>query len=279
VLLFWCVCALFALLLGSFLNVVILRLPVCLHRLWTQQSLLFLEKEPPPSSPPFNLFIPRSQCPSCQHTIPFYDNIPVFSFFFLKARCRFCSTAISWRYPLIEILTCLSSLAIIALLWPTCSLSYILLALALNAVLICLTVIDLEHQILPDEITQPFLWIVLLFPLWDPQHFPSLSDRLLGAAGGYMLLASTAFCFKILTHKEGMGQGDFKLLALLGAFFGASLLPQLLLFASLSGCLAAFVLIMSKKTRFDHAIPFGPYLALSGWITLFFGNVLCSLWA
>lgn len=214
---------------------------------------------------------PDSTCPSCGHKIRFYENIPVISWLFLKGKCSQCKNAISIRYPLVELSTMLLSLVIAHQFGATFE---TLLLLILTWGLICLTLIDLDHMLLPDQITLPLLWLGLLVNINGT--FVSLTDAVIGAAVGYMSLFSVFWLFKLLTGKEGMGFGDFKLLALFGAWLGWQLLPILILMASVVGAIVGISLIVFKNHKREQAIPFGPYLAVAGWITLLWGENIWS---
>jgi len=261
---------LFGLLIGSFLNVVIVRLPRMLAHSWTAQCYEYL-KQPLPieAKEPYNLVLPRSHCPKCDHMISAIDNIPVISFLFLKGRCRYCQMTISWRYPLIEITTALMSIMVayrFGLTWQT------LAALILTWSLIVLTVIDLQEQLLPDDITLPILWLGLIVN--SQSLFTSLPSALFGAIAGYLFLWSIYWLFKLLTHKEGMGYGDFKLLAMLGAWLGWQVLPAIILLSSVVGVFFGLTLIACKRLTREQPIPFGPYLAMAGWLSLLWGDKL-----
>ncbi len=252
-----CFITVLGLLVGSFLNVVILRLP-----------RTFMEDMNGVTVPSF--FSPLSQCLSCQKPIRPYDNIPILSYCLLKGRCRYCKCGISLRYPAIELLT--AALSLMVSIRYGVSLNT-LMGLLLTWALISLAVIDLEHMILPDNITLPFLWIGLfisIFPI-----FRNCQDVILGAIAGYLSLWSIYWIFKLLFKKEGMGYGDFKLTAMLGAWLGWQALPFIILLSSLLGSLVGISLLISKKHKRLDPLPFGPFLAFSGWVALLLGpNVL-----
>ena len=262
------------LLVGSFLNVVIYRVPVMLKRQWKTDCLTFLEQEEQAlsgttdnSRKPFNLITPRSRCPHCDHQISALENIPVISYLFLKGRCRECKTPISIRYPLIELL----SAGLVALVaWQFGVSLQAGMAMLLTWVLICLTFIDYDHQYLPDNLTLPFLWLGLLLNLNG--LFVDLASAVIGAMAGYLLLWLVYQLFKKLTGKEGMGYGDFKLLAMLGAWLGWQALPVIFLLSTLVGSVFGIALILFKQHERSQPIPFGPYLAVAGWIALLWGN-------
>ena len=261
----------FGTLVGSFLNVVILRLPLILERTWQEEAALILG-EAPKATARVTLWGPRSACPSCSSTIRAYDNIPVVSFLLLRGRCRDCSTRIALRYPLIELLTGFVTLGLlIALGWNTTFAA----ALVLSYGLIALTFIDFDHQILPDQITLPGIWIGLLLNLNG--IFCSLEESVIGAMAGYLSLWIVYQGFKLATGKEGMGFGDFKLLAALGAWFGWTALPGIVLISSAIGAIIGITLIALGRPR-EEAIAFGPYLALAGFIYLLAGDTVMSFY-
>ncbi len=265
--------AVLALLIGSFLNVVVFRLPKMLHREWTIQCYEFLEKPSPASTETFNLFTPRSRCPHCQHVIAAWENIPIFSFLFLKGRCSACKKPISWRYPFIEALTMALSIVVayyFGFSWQT------FFALILTWSLLALAAIDIDHQILPDNITFPILWLGIIINIQS--LFCPVTEALFGVIGGYLFLWSLYWCFKLITGKEGMGYGDFKLLAMLGAWLGWQSLPSIILLSSFSGAVVGITLIALKRQERSKPIPFGPFLALGGWITLIWGDKLRALY-
>lgn len=255
------------LIIGSFLNVVIYRLPIMLHQEWQREYERYaIPSDTKPT--PFNLFIPPSHCTLCQKQVPIWANIPLLGYLFLKGKCLFCHKAIALRYPLIELTTAMVSVVVVWHFgWHWQSLS----ALVLSWGLIALTIIDMDQQLLPDAITLPLLWLGLGVSLLG-LHVSS-QEAILGAALGYLSLWAIAKLFKIICKKEGMGQGDFKLLAALGAWLGWQLLPALLLIASLLGLTANAYLLNKPYRDFRHlSIPFGPYLSLAGWILLLFGQ-------
>lgn len=266
----------FGLLVGSFLNVVIYRLPIMLKKEWRDDcchyleenynAIIQLEKNDEPDEP-FNLIKPDSTCPSCGHKIRAWENIPVISYLFLRAKCSNCKTPISFRYPLIEILS--------AALAATCAWHFGLnlagiSAIVLSWALITLSWIDYDTQYLPDQITLPFIWLGLLLNL--DNTFTDINSAIIGAIVGYLSLWTVYQAFKLLTKKEGMGFGDFKLLALLGAWMGWQFLPLIIILSSLVGSIIGVTLILFKQHQRDKPIPFGPYLAIAGWIALVWGN-------
>ncbi|MEL1217562.1 A24 family peptidase [Aeromonas hydrophila] len=261
---------LFSLMIGSFLNVVIHRLPIMLEREWQAEYLGYFNPETQPQQEErYNLMVPRSACPHCGHAITAMENIPLLSWLWLKGRCRECQAPISARYPLVELLTALLSLVVAATFPPGWGL---LAALQLTWVLVALTFIDLDKMLLPDQLTLPLLWGGLLFNLAG--GFAPLADAVIGAMAGYLVLWSLYWAFKLLTGKEGMGYGDFKLLAALGAWLGWQALPIMLLLSSLVGAFIGIGLILLRNHHQNKPIPFGPYLAIAGWIALLWGDTI-----
>ncbi|WP_427501012.1 prepilin peptidase [Methylomonas sp. MED-D] len=261
------VALLLGLLVGSFLNVVIYRLPVMLQRDWRRDCHEFLQLPYSESAEVFNLMWPASHCPACNAPIKAYQNIPVLSYLLLAGRCAHCGTAIAWRYPLVEALTGLCSALVTWKLGFGLGLAF---GLLLTWSLIALSFIDFDHQLLPDSITLPMLWLGLLLSLFGVYAEPR--DAIIGAAAGYLALWSVYQGFKLLTGKEGMGFGDFKLLALLGAWFGWQYLPQIVLLSSLLGALVGVTMIATGRREASKPIPFGPYLAAAGWIAMLWGD-------
>ncbi|MFM9758854.1 prepilin peptidase [Aeromonas dhakensis] len=261
---------LFSLMIGSFLNVVIHRLPIMLEREWQAEYLSYFNPETQlQQEERYNLMVPRSACPHCGHAITAMENIPLLSWLWLKGRCRECQAPISSRYPLVELLTALLSLVVAATFPPGWGL---LAALLLTWVLVALTFIDLDKMLLPDQLTLPLLWGGLLFNLAG--GFVPLADAVIGAMAGYLVLWSLYWAFKLLTGKEGMGYGDFKLLAALGAWLGWQALPIVLLLSSLVGAIIGISLILLRNHHQNKPIPFGPYLAIAGWIALLWGDTI-----
>ena len=267
---------LFGFAVGSFLNVVIHRLPKMLDREWKAQCLEYLGSAAPQapqsaeSAPPvYNLVVPRSGCPSCGHSITVLENIPIFSYLFLKGRCSACGTRISIRYPIVEALTGLLS-GYIA--WRFGFTLVVVFALVLCWALIALTFIDADTQLLPDDITLPLLWIGLIANLGGT--FTDLNSAILGAVLGYLVLWAVYWCFKILTGKEGMGYGDFKLLAALGAWLGWQMLPLIILLSAAVGAVVGIFGILIAGREKGARIPYGPYLAAAGFIALLWGRNL-----
>ncbi len=253
---------------GSFLNVVIHRLPLMMEAEWQSQCAeLSGGATPNLAIPKFNLAVPKSHCPKCNYQLRAIDNIPIVSFLFLKGKCRNCHAPISLRYPLIELVTGLGSASLILFFGPN-FLGYSSLFLFWS--LLCLTLIDLDTQLLPDSITLPLVWMGLLVNL--DQGFTDIHSSVIGAAAGYLSLWSIYWLFKLITGKEGMGYGDFKLLAALGAWLGWQLLPVIILLSSVVGAITGIALIIFAKHGRQQPIPFGPYLAGAGCIALLFGK-------
>ena len=260
--------ALLGLLIGSFLNVVIHRLPIMMERDWQTQCAEY-SGATAPSFEPLSLVTPRSRCPHCQRPVHAFENIPILSYLLLNGRCKGCGTSISLRYPIVEALT--------GLLFGYAAWNFgYTLALAggllFLAALIALTFIDADTQLLPDDITLPLVWAGLLINLNGT--FASLPNAVAGAAAGYLSLWSVFWLFKLATGKEGMGYGDFKLLAAIGAWFGWQLLPLVILLSSLVGAVVGIALIVLARHGRNVPIPFGPYLAGAGVIALFWGKSL-----
>ena len=266
------ICAgVFGALIGSFLNVVIYRLPVMMEHAWQDELADAQGNEPAPRER-FNLVVPRSRCGQCGHAVTALENVPIISWLALRGRCSACGTRISARYPLVEAAT--------AALFVTCAWHFgftfqALAAMTFGAVLVTLTGIDLDTQLLPDQLTLPLLWLGLLVNLFA--MFAHLPDAVIGAAAGYLVLWSVYWLFKLVTGREGMGYGDFKLLGALGAWFGWQALPMLLLVSSVVGAVIGIAILMVQKKGRHTAIAFGPYLAIAGIITLFFGPQLRQL--
>lgn len=257
------------LVVGSFLNVVIHRIPLMLQRAWRQdcQEYLRLPADAPPE--PFNLATPASHCPQCKQPIRAWQNIPILSYLYLGGRCGFCRNPIPLRYPLVELLTGVMTLGVAWHFGPT---GAMLAAALLTWALIALSFIDLDHQLLPDNLTLPTLWLGLLLSLWGVLVPPSAS--ILGAVGGYLSLWSIYQLFRLATGKQGMGYGDFKLLALLGAWLGWQALLPIIIIASLSGAVIGTLFLWLRGLGREAPIPFGPFLAVAGWLTLMWGEPL-----
>ena len=265
------------LLVGSFLNVVIYRLPKMMERDWQNQCREFIASdsnlaalpEDDKQQEPFNLMVPASTCPHCGHKIRAWENIPVVSYLFLKGKCSNCKSSISARYPIIELTTGLLSIAVIyyvGINWNG------LAALVFTWSLIALTMIDIDTYLLPDDITLPLLWLGLIVNSLG--GFTDLSSAVWGAIAGYLALWSVYKLFKLITGKEGMGYGDFKLLAALGAWMGWQMLPQIILLSSLVGAVIGITMIVIRGRDKNIPIPFGPYLAIAGWIAFVWGDTI-----
>ncbi|MET7015197.1 prepilin peptidase [Uliginosibacterium flavum] len=266
-----CLCAGIGLCVGSFLNVVIHRLPKMLERSW-QEDAAELRGEPAPDSPKISLSMPRSRCPHCGHLITAMENIPLLSYLVLRGKCRHCRAPIGIRYPVIELLTALLSAAVAWKFGPTWQTAG---ALLLIWALVVLTFIDLDTFLLPDDITLPLLWLGLALNI--NQVFVALDAAVIGAILGYLSLWSVYWLFKLVTGKEGMGYGDFKLLAAIGAFLGWQALPAVIMLSSVVGaCVGISLMVFAKHGR-ETPIPFGPYLAAAGILALFFGETLSKL--
>ncbi len=256
------------LMVGSFLNVVIHRLPKMLEREW-QAQCAELAGKPLKAQPPYNLFVPRSACPHCGHKIGALENVPIISYLVLRGKCRGCRARISPRYPLVEAASgILSTYAAWHFGFGLAALAALLFVWALLA----LTFIDFDTQLLPDAITLPLLWLGLLFNLFAT--FANLRSAVIGAVAGYLVLWSVYWLFKLIRGKEGMGFGDFKLLAAIGAWLGWQMLPLVILLSSLVGAIAGGALMLLARHGRDVPIPFGPYLAGAGLIALFWGTSL-----
>lgn len=299
--------AVLGLLVGSFLNVVVFRLPIMMKQDWRKQCLEFLNlpsqepdipglesfKRPLKSrsmprfwmrlqdnrigtrqySEAFNLFRPRSRCPDCKKLITAFQNIPVISYLFLKGRCSHCRNRISIRYPLIEVTSAVLS-GFIA--WHFGYSLQAMFAVVLTWSLICLSMIDFDHQLLPDDITMPLLWLGIVCNIFN--LFTDIYSSLFGAILGYGILWIIFISFKLLTGKEGMGYGDFKLLAMLGAWLGWEMLPFIVLLSSMLGAVIGISLILTGKVGRNIPIPFGPYLAGAGWIALIWGQEITGFY-
>ncbi|MGH8278128.1 MAG: prepilin peptidase [Gammaproteobacteria bacterium] len=267
----WVVVAVFlGLVIGSFLNVVIHRLPIMLEREWAGQRTAETGGTVE-AAERYNLVVPRSRCPHCGHLIHGYDNIPILSWLLLRGRCRACHASISIRYPVVELIS-----AVLAgfLAWHFGFTWAAGGALILTWALLALAAIDLDTQLLPDRITLPVLWLGLLFSLGHA--FTDPKSAIIGAVAGYLSLWCVYQAFKLLTGKEGMGYGDFKLYALLGAWLGWQNLPVIILIAAGTGAVVGIALIVSRRTQRGSPLPFGPYLAVAGWIALVWGRDIAS---
>jgi len=271
--LFAVVAGLFGLLIGSFLNVVIHRLPLVLERQWRAQCAELAGEAPAPEAEPFGLVRPRSRCPACKAPIRAIHNIPLLSYLALGGRCTSCRAPISARYPLVELATGAASAAIA---WHFGFGLQAALALLFTWYLIALTGIDVDRQLLPDLLTLPLMWIGLLASLWHTPAFEfappvALRDALIGAAAGYLFLWAVFQLFRLVTGKEGMGYGDFKLFAAIGAWLGWQMLPLVLILAAVVGAAVGIAMIAARRHGRGVPIPFGPYLAGAAWIAMLWG--------
>ena len=262
------------LLVGSFLNVVIVRLPVMLERQWHSNcnELLGHSQQNADELSRFNLLVPKSHCPKCHHKISAIGNIPVISYLFLRGKCRHCQVSISLQYPLVELSSALLSTLVVYTYGVSAE---SIMALILVWGLIALAMIDFKTSLLPDNLTLPLVWLGLVCNYFE--LFASLEDSLLGAVFGYLSLWSVYQVFKLITGKEGMGYGDFKLLALLGAWLGWQFLIPIVLISSIAGSIIGITLIVFKKISRDATSPFGPYLVMGGLFCLLWGNHVKSL--
>ena len=282
---FYTVVVVVSLMVGSFLNVVIYRMPIMMERGWLAEFFGYFDIQPKAFAKQlkdaekakyiseldfqktFNLAKPDSTCPSCQHKIRAWENIPIISYLFLRGKCSNCSTPISIRYPIVEFITATMSVWIAWYFGPSTT---ALIAVLVTWLLIAMTGIDLDTMLLPDQLTLPLLWLGLLVSLTGA--FVSPAEAILGAAFGYLSLWSVYWLFKLVTGKEGMGYGDFKLLAALGAFTGWQGLPIIILLSSVVGAVVGITIMLVKKKDTNLAIPFGPYLAAAGWLTLMYAE-------
>ncbi|MEZ0122922.1 MAG: A24 family peptidase [Candidatus Reddybacter sp.] len=255
------------LVVGSFLNVVIYRLPLQLQNSWRHDALDFLGQEPPEDSKKFSLVYPPSRCPSCETLIKPWHNIPIISYLLLKGRCNSCAEPISLQYPTVELICGLLTVAVVYHFGLTAQAAW---AILFTWVLVALTGIDVNHQLLPDNLTLPLLWLGLLVNM--SATFVPLADAVAGAVAGYMVLWCVYWAFKLITGKEGMGHGDFKLLAALGAWLGWQQLPMIILLSSAVGALIGTAGILLYGREKQAQIAFGPYLAIAGWIALVAGE-------
>jgi leader peptidase (prepilin peptidase) / N-methyltransferase len=261
------------LLIGSFLNVVIYRLPKMMENEWRGEYQAYFSPDANTAAPAkFNLAVPRSACPSCNAPVQARDNIPVLSWLLLRGKCRNCKAAISARYPIVEALT--AALSAVAA-WKFGFGAAALLVIFVGWVLIALTFIDIDRMLLPDQLTLPLLWLALLFSLTD-SAFVNPAQAIVGAAAGYLSLWSVYWLFKLLTGKEGMGYGDFKLLAVFGALLGWQQLPLIILLSSVVGAVVGITLLSIQGKDKATPIPFGPYSAAAGWIALLWGEQLTT---
>jgi len=260
------------LIVGSFLNVAIYRFPIMMQR--ESDNYLAMENDDqPPHTDRYNLVLPGSACTACGHALSVADNVPIISYVWLKGRCRYCHAPVSARYPAVELLTAVLSGLVI---WHLGSSFAGLSALLLLWMLIAMTFIDIDTQLLPDELTLPLMWLGLLVNL-DGTFVP-LRDAVIGAALGYLSLWTVYWLFKLVTGRDGIGYGDFKLLAALGAWLGWMMLPVVVLLSSAVGAIVGLSLIVFRGHHRDRPIPFGPFLAAAGLIALLFGQPLLRTW-
>ena len=260
---------LIGLLVGSFLNVVIHRIPKMMEQEWRKQCSELNDQVATTPQATFNLFTPRSACPNCGHEISAAENIPLISYVFLRGKCKKCKNSISIRYPIVEAISCaFSAYAAWHFGFGLAAIGAILFVWAL----IALTFIDFDTQLLPDDITLPLLWLGIVLNMFN--SYTSINNSIVGAIAGYLILWSVYWLFKLVTGKEGMGYGDFKLLAAIGAWLGWSLLPLVIMLSSVVGAVIGISLIVFTKHGRNIPIPFGPYLAGGGLIALFWGQQL-----
>ncbi|NVK25370.1 MAG: prepilin peptidase [Gammaproteobacteria bacterium] len=266
--------ALLSLLVGSFLNVVIYRLPIMMQQEWDCECRELLQddlsaKSKKKKAQRINLLKPDSHCPSCKSPVKAWQNIPIVSYLLLRGKCGHCGEKISLRYPAIELLTAISSAMVAAKFgygWQS------VLLVPVTWAFICLIFIDIDHMLLPDQITLPLLWLALLVS--TQTVFISPTSAIFGAVFGYLSLWSVYWLFRLLTGKEGMGYGDFKLMAIVGAIVGAIKLPMVILMSSLVGALFGIINIVFRGSGRDTPMPFGPYIAIAGWIVMLWGDVM-----
>lgn len=261
------------LIVGSFINVLVWRLPKMLEREWRAQAHEVLGLPPEPAGAPYNLMRPNSCCPHCEHPIRPWENIPLLSYLLLRGRCSSCQKTISARYPLTELacgLICAGVAWHFGFGWQAGA------VMLLSWGLLAMSLIDADHQLLPDVLVLPLLWLGLILNCFG--FFVSLPDAVWGAVAGYMSLWSVFWVFKLITGKDGMGHGDFKLLAMLGAWGGWQILPMTLLLSSLVGVIGGLILLRMRKAQVSVPMPFGPYLAIAGWIALLWGGQITDFY-
>lgn len=266
--------AAFSLIIGSFLNVVIYRLPRMMMNQWNQECREYLGlKTTPEDIEQFDLVLPFSHCTSCKKPLKPWHNIPVISYLVLKGKCAYCSARISLRYPIVELICCFTSVYVA---WRFGVTTQTLSGLVFTWILICLTFIDLDYHLLPDQLTLLLLWIGLFLSIFA--IFTHAHDAILGAIIGYSIFAITQMLFKFATGKVGMGQGDYKFLAALGAYLGWQQIPIIILLASVIGIIFGVTHMALKKQFKSVPLPFGPYLAVAGWVSLIWGTEILSLY-
>ncbi len=269
---FYGVVAFAGLFVGSFLNVVIHRLPIMMENAWRAGiEELTAPAQDTSTGEPFNLSVPRSRCPECNKLITWWQNIPLLSYLFLRGRCHNCHKPISVRYPAIELMSMLGCLCVAWQLGPSWQ---TVIGIVVTWLLITMSMIDFDYQLLPDNLTLPMMWIGLLASLVPV--FADVHSSVIGAAAGYLVLWLVYQAFRLVTGKEGMGFGDFKLLAAIGALLGWQVLPMVILLSSVVGAVVGITLIVIKGRDKNMPIPFGPYLASAGWITMLWGDTLGS---
>jgi leader peptidase (prepilin peptidase)/N-methyltransferase len=261
----------FGLVIGSFLNVIVHRLPIMLERAWRDEVREATDQPPEDDGLParYNLWVPRSACPHCGHVLSAWENLPVLSYALLRGRCSVCKAHVSLRYPLLEIATAALAAGSLAVFGPTLT---ALAAFGLCTMLLAMSAIDIDTHLLPDSMTLPLLWAGLIVNIGG--MFANLHDSVLGAIFGYLVLWVVHWLFKLVRGVEGMGYGDFKLLAALGAWLGWAALPQIVLVAAVAGAVIGLAATWRGRMRFEEPLPFGPFLAAGGALTLFFGTPL-----
>ncbi|HYS67570.1 MAG TPA: A24 family peptidase [Paraburkholderia sp.] len=261
----------FGLVIGSFLNVVVHRVPIMLERAWREEISEATDKPEEEDCLParYNLWVPRSACPHCGHVLSAWENLPVLSYVLLRGRCSACKTRVSLRYPVIEIASAALAAGALALFGPT---GMALAAFGLCAALLAMSAIDIDTHLLPDSMTLPLLWAGIIVNFNG--MFANLHDAVLGAIFGYLVLWAVHWLFRLVRGVEGMGYGDFKLLAALGAWLGWAALPQIVLIAAVTGAVVGLAATWRGRMRFEEPLPFGPFLAAGGAVTLFVGTPL-----
>ena len=263
----------FGAVIGSFLNVVILRIPPLLEYDWRCQCRELLEQDNNDEERPPGIIISRSKCPKCGHGIKAHENIPLLSYLLLRGKCSACKARIPFRYPLVEVVT---AVVFAITIWHFGPNLQGLTALFLTALLIAMAGIDIDHQLLPDNMTIPLMWAGILISFWS--FHTDLSSSVIGAIAGYLILWSVYHMFRLLTGKEGMGYGDFKLLAALGAWMGWQMLPLIILLSSVVGAVVGVILMATGRLKKDKPMPFGPFIAAAGWIALIWGEQIINFY-
>jgi leader peptidase (prepilin peptidase)/N-methyltransferase len=264
----------FGAIIGSFLNVVILRIPPLLEFDWQCQCRELLALDKSDEARPPGIVISRSKCPKCGHGIKPHENIPLLSYLLLRGKCSACKARISSRYPLVEFIT---AVLFVITIWHFGLNLQGLTALFLTALLIAMAGIDIDHQLLPDNMTIPLMWSGILISFWSVHT--DLASSVTGAIAGYLVLWTVYHLFRLLTGKEGMGYGDFKLLAALGAWMGWQLLPLVVLLSSVVGAVVGLILIGTGRLKKDRPMPFGPFIAAAGWIALVWGEPIIDFYS